>query len=67
MKYRVALSGVMYMLGEVEIEADSIRQADQKALEYAHEHPENVKWEQFTDFPDDESLQVDEVSAAEKE
>lgn len=65
MKYRVELSGVIFMSGEVEIEADSIRQADEKALEYAHQYPEKVNWEPFTDFPEDESLQVEGVSAVE--
>lgn len=60
-KYHVKLSAKMYMLAGITVEAGSEDDAELKALKQAYDEPGTVNWEPATDYPELESIQIDEI------
>ena len=61
MKYTVGITGRIYVFTEIEVEAETEKEAEGLALSMAYA-AEPSDWSHYTDIPDSETLQVEDIS-----
>jgi hypothetical protein len=64
-RYNVGITGRIYVVAEIDVEAENEEQAQALAMEKAFELEDGADWEQYTAVPDSETLQVEDVTEIE--